>query len=78
MPTVSKKRSANLKTRAANAISANHQEHFVMCSNTHLACTVETSSQGCQCHNYSPAVVAFDGIERSDARQGPHPAQLFL
>lgn len=44
----------------------------------HLACTVKPSSQGCQCHNDSPAVVAFDGIERSDARQGPDPAQMFL
>lgn len=44
----------------------------------HLACTVEAGSQGCQCHNNGPAVVAFDGIEGSNARQVPCPAQMFL
>lgn len=44
----------------------------------HLACTIEASSQGCQCRNYSLAVIAFDSIEGSDTRQGPHPAQVLL
>lgn len=44
----------------------------------HLACTVKARSQGCQRHNDSPAVIAFDSIERSDARQSPDPAHMFL
>lgn len=44
----------------------------------HLACAVEARSQGRQRHDDSPAVVAFDGIEGSDARQSPEPAQVFL
>lgn len=44
----------------------------------YLACTVEATSERCQCHNYSPAVIAFDSIERSYTRQGPQPAQVFL
>lgn len=46
--------------------------------NTHLACTVEASSQGGQYHDYSLTVIAFDGVEGSDAWQGPHPAQVLL
>lgn len=47
-------------------------------SQIHLACTIKASSKGCQCLNYSPTIVTFDGIERSDARQGSCPAQVFL
>lgn len=46
--------------------------------NTHLAGTVKASSQGCQSHNHSPAVVAFDSVERRDTGQCPHPAQVLL
>jgi len=46
--------------------------------NTHLAGTVKAGSQRRERHDHGPAAVAFDSIVRSDARQRPHPAQVFL
>lgn len=44
----------------------------------YFACTVKASSQRRQRPQDGRTVVAFDSIERSDARQGPHPSQVFL
>lgn len=77
---------------AATAISANSRDSSGLCSkNTphlpllprvegflHLACTVKAGSKGCQRHDNSAAVVAFDGVERGDAWQSPGPAQVLL
>lgn len=84
MPTVSKKKyqfkNTSCQCNFRELCTVLFGEHLAQWkfSNTHLACTVEASSQGCQCHNNSPAVIAFDRIEGSDTRQGPHPAQVFL
>lgn len=68
------------KERLQSAKTKYPEKMTVQCeiSATHLACTVKANSQGCQCCNYSPAVIAFNSIKRSNARQGPCPAQVFL